>query len=60
VQALVIFEQRLGSVHPQTVKSRESVTNLLRQTIAEGCADLEALPDNPTIQAILAEVQASL
>jgi tetratricopeptide (TPR) repeat protein len=60
VQALIIRERRLGSVHPLTVKIREIFINFLRQAIAQGHADLEALPDNTTIQTILAEVQASL
>ena len=59
-QALEIREQLLGTEHPLTVKIRENFASFLKQVIAEGRADLEALPDNPTIQAILAEVQASL
>jgi hypothetical protein len=32
----------------------------LRQAIIKGCADIESLPNNLTVQAILATVQASL
>jgi hypothetical protein len=32
----------------------------LRQAILKGCADIESLPNNLTVQAILATVQASL
>jgi tetratricopeptide (TPR) repeat protein len=60
VQAMAICKQRLGSAHPLTVKIQENFVTFLRQAIAQGCADLESLPDNPTIEAILAEVQASL
>jgi hypothetical protein len=57
---LEICEQRLGSTHPITLRVQKGLAKFLRQAIAEGHADLEALPDNPTIQTILAEVQASL
>lgn len=60
VQTLAICEQRFGSNHPLTARVQKGFARFLRDVIAEGCADLEALPDNPTIQAILAEVQASL
>ncbi len=59
-KALGIYEHRLGADCPWTAKVRENFVTCLKQAIAEGHADLEALPDNPTIQAILAEVQASL
>jgi tetratricopeptide (TPR) repeat protein len=59
-KALEIYEHRLGADCPWTAKVRENFVTCLKQAIAEGHADLEALPDNPTIQAILAEVQASL
>jgi tetratricopeptide (TPR) repeat protein len=61
LQALAICEVRgLGSVHPLTIKVREHFTKFLRQSIREGGADLEVLSNNPSVQAILAEVQASL
>jgi tetratricopeptide (TPR) repeat protein len=60
MQALVICEHRLGKDHPWTVKVLERFTKFLRQEITKRRADLESLPDNPTIQAILAQVQASL
>ena len=60
IRALEIFEKQLGLDHSRTTNCRKSLTQFFRQAIAEGRADLEGLPDNPTIQAILAEVQASL
>jgi tetratricopeptide (TPR) repeat protein len=59
-QALAICEQQLGLNHTKTVTAQENFAVCLRQAILKGCADIESLPNNLTVQAILATVQASL
>jgi hypothetical protein len=60
LQALAIYEQQLGLNHTETVIAQENFAVCLRQAILKGCADIESLLNNLTVQAILATVQASL
>lgn len=59
-QALAIREQQLGLNYTRTVTAQKNFAICLRQAILKGCADIESLPDNLTVQTILATVQASL